>query len=127
MKTRTKQKAVKIARKQARQGDVFLMRVDRDTNGAVELPREGGAIVLAHGEVTGHAHKIREPGVAFLRQEGAAFDLIRVTEEGCTLKHELPGGGQADHDPIHLAPGTYERRIQSEWDYLGEMARQVAD
>jgi hypothetical protein len=113
--------------KQARQGDVFLLRTKKKVTGK-ELPREEGAIVLAHGEVTGHAHKVTDSNVvAFLRAEGAAYDLIRVTEEGCTLRHLLPGGGQADHDEIPIGSGTFEVRIQQEWDYLAEMARAVVD
>jgi hypothetical protein len=113
---------------QARQGDVFLLRTEKKpSKKAVEVPTDEGEIVLAHGEVTGHAHKVRDPGVCMLRAEGAAYDLLRVTEEGCMLRHELPGGGQADHDPIPVGGGTFEVRIQQQWDYLAEMSRAVVD
>jgi hypothetical protein len=118
---------MKKVKDQGRQGDVFVMRRAEQPAKAAEVPRENGAIVLAHGEVTGHAHKVRDTGVCFLRAEGVAYDLLRVDGDGFTLKHELPGGGQADHGPIPFGPGTFEVRIQQEWDYLAEMARSVED
>ena len=43
-------------RYQIRQGDVLLVPIDAIPAGAVAVPREAGRVVLAHGEVTGHAH-----------------------------------------------------------------------
>src|SRR5574337_1804601 len=43
---------------QIRQGDVQLQPVAKLPEGCKELPPEGDRIVLAHGEVTGHAHAI---------------------------------------------------------------------
>lgn len=43
-----------------RQGDILLIRLSTkvDTDGLSVIPREGdGAVVLAHGEVTGHRHR----------------------------------------------------------------------
>jgi len=114
-----KKTTAKTISKMARQGDVLVMRTDAEPSGA-KLPRENGAVVLAHGEVTGHSHAIHDPGVCSLRREGAAYDLLQVTEGGCTLKHE-------EHAPIAFGGGTYEVRIQQEWDYLAEMARSVVD
>ena len=38
-----------------RQGDVLLIRADVDLHGARHVPRDGDRLVLAYGEVTGHA------------------------------------------------------------------------
>ena len=46
------------ARATIRQGDVVLFPVSKLPNGCKEVPNEKGRIVLAHGEVTGHAHAI---------------------------------------------------------------------
>jgi hypothetical protein len=110
---------------QARQGDVFLRRVDGPVPpGAAEVPRDNGRVVLAYGEVTGHAHAIRDPGVCLLRAEGVAFDLLRVAEGTLArLTHE-------EHGAITVGPGLYEKRIQREYDWsaeAGEMSRAVAD
>ena len=44
--------------RQARQGDVFLQRVAVMPSGATEIKPDGGDVVLAYGEVTGHKHRI---------------------------------------------------------------------
>lgn len=73
----------------ARQGDVLLLRTTKLVPAkANELPREGDAVVLAHGGVTGHKHQIKGPNVALLRIEGAAWDVLRVTEGIVDLVHE---------------------------------------
>lgn len=43
---------------QLRQGDVQIQQVAALPDGCKEVPPEGNRIVLAHGEVTGHAHAI---------------------------------------------------------------------
>lgn len=43
-----------------RQGDVLLVPVSRLPEGCTEVPNDRGRIVLAYGEVTGHAHAIAD-------------------------------------------------------------------
>jgi len=43
---------------QVRQGDVQLQPVSSLPSGCTEIPADGNRIVLAYGEVTGHAHAI---------------------------------------------------------------------
>ena len=57
---------------QYRQGDVLLIQVPSLPKGAVEIPLEKGRIVLAHGEVTGHAHAIADESVADQMAERAS-------------------------------------------------------
>jgi len=122
--------------KQGRQGDVFLVRVDTIPDGAVLIKRENGKVVLAHGEVTGHAHAISEKHVRQFRAaygaptiDGAGFKLraggtlpsetyLEVTDKPCCLMHE-------EHAPIEIQPGTYIVRRQREY-VRGEIKR-VAD
>jgi hypothetical protein len=77
---------------QYRQGDVFLQRVKEAEVGA-EVPREGGAVVLAFGEVTGHAHAIREDGAVLYDGKTANTDRFLRVLRPVNLTHE-------EHSPI---------------------------
>ncbi len=90
----------------ARQGDVKIDRVDRLPPGLSLKPREAGVCVLAHGEVTGHRHYVKEEHVQLYANDDALFMVIRGRP--ATLYHE-------EHDPITFAPGIYEIRHQREW------------
>ena len=107
---------------QARQGDVLVWQDDEAT-GTVEIPREDGAVVLAHGEVTGHTHAIRVPGVCHLRAEGIHAEAINVTAllveaDSVALVHE-------EHATISIPAGRHHVIIQEE--YSPEEYRNVAD
>jgi len=62
---------MKTFKNQARQGDIFIKRVPALPTDLAELPREGGRVILAHGEVTGHAHAISSKHVCHFRAAGA--------------------------------------------------------
>jgi hypothetical protein len=111
MKT-TKKKTKTVS--MVRQGDVLLMRLDHDpaTKRYTEVPRErDGALVLQHGEVTGHRHRIDDPWVCLLRSDVASEPIIlRVLgDAGVSLLHE-------EHATIHVPKGTYGVVIQEEWE-----------
>lgn len=111
-----------------RQGDVAIFRVAALPPGAMLRKRECGRIVLAHGEVTGHAHAIREQSVAHFdapnateaaRQLLASVGLtIEITEHNApsfldvtvaaTVQHE-------EHAALALDPGQYIVLRQREW------------
>ena len=101
--------------KSYRQGDVFLIR-DDEARGGEEIPRDKGRIVLAYGEVTGHAHAIRNPNVCRLRNEG--HTVLVVEEVSALLEHE-------EHAAIELPPGRY--RVQIQQEYQPEAYVNVAD
>lgn len=88
-----------------RQGDVLLVRVDVDLKGARHVPRDGGRVVLAYGEVTGHAHAIREQHAVLRTLGGHRYLQAPVA---FTVEHE-------EHAPISLDAGTYEVVIQREY------------
>jgi hypothetical protein len=90
---------------QVRQGDVLLVPVDEIPASARPLARSGGRVVLAEGEVTGHAHVIRSPGATLL--EAGDERHLRVNAP-VTLDHQ-------EHDPIRVTPGTYRVVIQREY------------
>ena len=50
-----------------RQGDVLVIRVDDVPSSAVSVPRDAGRLVLAYGEVTGHAHAVFADRLSWLR------------------------------------------------------------
>jgi hypothetical protein len=102
-----------------RQGDVLLVRVGGVIGPTVSVPREGGRLVLAHGEATGHAHVIEDVNAALVTREDAEGLYLLVYGDQATLEHD-------EHDPITLAAGTYRVVRQREYE-PGNIVRQVAD
>jgi len=103
-----------------RQGDVLIMRAPAGTQQGAEIPRDGGRVVLAYGEATGHAHAISESGAALYTLPEAGEDLSRLLrlERPAVLRHE-------EHAEIHIPAGDWIVRRQREYSPEGE--RQVAD
>lgn len=106
---------------QYRQGDVLLELVD------VQLPcdaqrvkRDRGRVVLAYGEVTGHAHAITDAGAELFQrlvEDGMEERFLRVESE-VALEHE-------EHGTITIPPGLYRQVPQNE--YTPAEIRRVAD
>ena len=101
-----------------RQGDVLLIRVDDIDTTAPQQRDTAGRIVLAYGEVTGHAHAIHDHGVTLYGTDLAERFLEVLTEGGAILSHE-------EHGPIQLPEGNYRVVRQREW--APEGARWIAD
>ena len=102
-----------------RQGDVLIIPVRSIPEACKEMKLENGRVVLAHGEVTGHAHAIgRREAVMFRDSVGGAGTFIKVGDKGAQVKHE-------EHSTIALAPGNYE--IVRQREYSPEAIRNVAD
>jgi hypothetical protein len=101
-----------------RQGDVLLEMIDRAELGDA-LPRDVGRIVLAYGEVTGHAHAIHEDSATLFRGRSANTDVFLQVLAPVSLRHE-------EHSKIELPPGLYRVRRQREWSDDNEPI-QVAD
>jgi len=104
---------------QIRQGDILLVAVE------VEPPedaRTSTEVILAEGEVTGHAHRLRSTEVLEWSVNGQRYVRVEGTERG-TLSHE-------DHDPDPVAviqPGvTYQVVSQYQMD-LSQQWRKVVD
>ena len=101
-----------------RQGDV-LIRAEEHTisASATNVPRNEGRLVLAYGEVTGHAHAITDAlAELFEEKDGALY--LKVGADGATVRHE-------EHAPIHLGAGVY--RIVHQREYSPQEIRRVAD
>src|SRR5687767_14754997 len=89
-----------------RQGDVSIMAVKAMPKQARKVSK--GELILARGELTGHAHRIVE-GQASLHQLGTAL-YLSVVSRFAKLSHE-------EHEDIRLPKGEYEIRRQREFDW----------
>ena len=103
-----------------RQGDVLIRQVSSIPAAAEDVTPKG-RIVLAHGEVTGHAHAIAEGHArefSMAEAAGAVRRFLRVVGEKAEVRHE-------EHAEIPLPAGFYEIIIQRE--YSPEAIRNVVD
>jgi hypothetical protein len=102
-----------------RQGDVLIVPVKSIPKTAELVAREGGRVVLAHGEVTGHAHAIKDVRAALFRDPKLAAIFMRISgDTPVALKHD-------EHDTIQLPPGDYQ--VIRQVEYTPEAIRNVAD
>ena len=102
---------------QARQGDVFIERIAALPNGLTPKAPDGGRVVLAYGEVTGHAHAL-DAALADLFEDRDGTLYLRVGAVGAAVQHE-------EHGAIALEAGVY--RITHQREYTPEAIRRVAD
>lgn len=91
---------------QYRQGDVLIMAGQELPMSLAAVPRDGGRVVLAEGEVTGHAHAIADRHAILYEGEGDERFLEVFSE--VALTHE-------EHDTIYLPPGVYQVVRQREY------------
>lgn len=110
----TKSKAKKNKAWSIQQGDVFIERVASIPEGAVPHNE-----VLAEGEATGHAHRIRGKGVQVMEHQGVLYINVPEGSKG-TITHE-------EHHQQVLPPGLYTSRITQEYDHFAEESRNVRD
>jgi hypothetical protein len=96
-----------------RQGDVFLVAVPNlpVSNRVERRP------VLAEGEITGHAHRLKDPASGQVFSVGTDL-YLEVLAETATVVHE-------EHGPVTLPRGGYAIRIQRE--YSPQEIRHVVD
>jgi len=102
-----------------RQGDVLIERIGPMPAKLRRLERENGRVILAHGEVTGHAHAIADKHVDLYASETSpAVTYLEIREAVAALKHD-------EHSTINLPPGNYA--ITRQREYSPEAIRNVAD
>lgn len=112
-----------------RQGDVLVLDpsiVGAKVDTGAEVSRDGGRVVLAYGEVTGHAHAIKAPSAKLFDPANPATDeaaralgeRILRSRTGMRLQHE-------EHSEIRIPAGHWLVRRQRE--YSPEALRTVAD
>lgn len=104
-----------------RHGDVLLVPVASVPAGAEPVQRVRGRVVLAEGEVTGHAHAIEAEDVRLVSAQEAdelRMWLLVEAAEPVALTHE-------EHATLLVPPGNYEVRRKRE--YSPEQIRRVTD
>lgn len=108
---------------QYRQGDVFLEQVRKRARAGKPV-LDHGRVILAYGEVTGHAHEVVEekkldfelpPAQLFEEPDGTRFLFV---DRACVLTHQ-------EHGTIALEPGCY--KVTRQREYSPEEIRNVAD
>lgn len=98
-----------------RQGDVLLQKIDRLPEGLVEKQWDK-RIVLAHGEVTGHAHALSIDEATMFTRQGERYLQVKPNAK---LIHE-------EHATIVLPEGFY--KVVQQREYVPQSApRDVED
>ena len=96
-----------------RQGDVLILTATAIPKTAHKEQR----CILALGEVTGHAHQIKEEAFLWVDTDGTKY--VEVFGAEATVQHE-------EHGPIILSgPAIY--RVVQQREYTPEEIRNVAD
>lgn len=106
--------------KQFRQGDVFIEQVKKqDEAKLTPISPDNKRVILAYGEVTGHAHAIDFNDAVLFEVPGSTPPrrMLKVVKD-TVLKHE-------EHGPIQLPIGWFEVKLQRE--YTPEAVRNVLD
>lgn len=102
-----------------RQGDVLVMAAAAPKAEVLTpIPDEGGRTILAHGEVTGHAHALSAVEAGLFSIPGSTNPYLNVGVDGALLRHE-------EHTQIPIAKGIHRVIRQKEYRY-GE-SRRVED
>jgi len=99
---------------QFRQGDVLVERTQSIPANAAKQPAME-RVILAHGEVTGHAHAIEGTATSWL--SGGQAVAVRVNRPTKIVHQE--------HAPVPLRRGMY--RVIRQREYAPESIRNVAD
>ena len=112
---------------QKRQGDLFFERIGGSTkNKSTNKMTRNNTNILAHGEVTGHSHRV-------VTEKGFHFgeDVNVYTDETglMTIKSEVPFEVEHDeHGKLNFEAGEYTVGRQREYDAINAMReRQVQD
>lgn len=98
---------------QYRHGDVMIEQVAC----LPDVRRKAKHTILAHGELTGHCHRIAEKGSADLFETPDGM-FLHVTASAATVVHD-------EHDPISLTAGVY--RVWRQREYSPEEIRTIRD
>jgi hypothetical protein len=98
---------------QYRHGDVMVEEVGT----LPENRRKAQHTILAHGELTGHCHRIVESGAAVLFDTPDGM-FLNVTAKEATLVHD-------EHDAIKLPTGYY--RVWRQREYTPTEIRTIRD
>jgi len=104
--------------KMFRQGDVLIRETATIPTNLTPVPRDEGRVILAYGEVTGHAHQV------IGHAEFLAVDLAEMNDRFLRVEQEAKVVHE-EHDTITLPPGLYE--VVRQREYQPEAPVWVAD
>lgn len=90
-----------------RQGDVSVRRIHAPMRPLEIKRQDNGRVVLAYGELTGHAHVLDRPENVTLMEDKKGNLFLSVRQEAAVVHEE--------HSPITLPPGDYEVVTQREY------------
>lgn len=96
-----------------RHGDVLIQKIPKRPAGATKRLKHR---TLAHGELTGHSHQIREKHAVLWASVNELF--LHIEDQPATVVHQ-------EHGPIELPPGTY--RVWRQREYTPERIVVVRD
>jgi hypothetical protein len=106
-----------------RQGDVLVIATDAAPKAGAKDKKamEKGRVILAHGEVTGHAHELNPMGVDFVTHDGCEGLLEIKDASNAVLTHQ-------EHAAIDLAKlKTQFAKVYRQVEYDGQDLRAVQD
>ena len=103
------------------QGDIYIRRIDKLPENAVEVTPEHGKYIVTHSE-TGHHHVMEATKTKMYTLPDSIMDCLLVVNEPTTLEHLRDFD---THEPILFDNGVYHVRRQRE--YIPEGYRRVED
>lgn len=99
------------------QGDVLLKPMPLPSVKGLAALEDG---VLAHGEATGHAHRLHGDGFFLYEDKKTKRKHLRVVKDNVMLRHE-------EHKAFAVPPGDYVVEGVREYDHFEEESRLVVD
>lgn len=100
-----------------RQGDVLVIAVNSIPESVKPVERDNDRVILAYGEVTGHAHAIKDEAATLFADNDNIY--LRLVSD-CELSHE-------EHSTINIPAGDYKVIRQREYNLESGEIRYVAD
>ena len=104
-----------MKKNQIRQGDVLINAITALPQNLKCYPRINGRLILAEGEVTGHAHAIVEECESYIDIDG---NIYLSVEEDVEIQHE-------EHGTLVLTPGLYI--VPKQREFSDDMIQNVLD
>lgn len=100
---------------QYRQGDIFLEMVDKIPNGAKSVQADGGRLIVARGEATGHHHSFpHRRGITMFRDDGGG--------SGGTLYVHTEAPSAGVKEMTRLCYASYKAKVAYDSDPTDERA-----
>jgi hypothetical protein len=111
---------------QFRHGDVFLIPTTKKPTAQAQRVTDKGRVILAYGEVTGHAHEVVGAGTLDNADAVPPMELFQEPDGRRLLVISRPSALQhEEHGRIDLPVGGYE--VIQQREYTPGAIRNVAD